>query len=135
MRLLAIALSAGMMMGGNAAALAQEITLDNLPPVVVATEPKAGQTDVAAGNAEIRVVFSRPMKGGSWSWVKVSDTSFPKLAGNPRFLEDGRTAVLPVTLEAGKIYAMWVNSAQNQNFQDPQGRKAVPYLLSFQTKR
>ena len=49
-------------------------------------------------------------------------------------LPGGTTCVLPVKLEAGKSYAIWLNRAQHQNFQDEAGRKAVPYLLVFGTK-
>ena len=114
-------------------ASAEEITVANAPPVVVSTEPRAGQTDVAPGPTEIRVTFSRPMRDGSWSWVKLSDASFPKTTGNPRFLHDQRTCVLPVSLEPGKTYAMWLNQPPYQNFRDQDGHKAVPYLLVFET--
>src|SRR6516164_3915972 len=96
----------------------EEITVANAPPVVVSTEPRAGQTDVAPDTNEIRVTFSRPMRDGSWSWVKLSDTSFPKKTGNPRFLDNQRTCVLPVSLQPGKTYAMWLNRPPYENFQD-----------------
>jgi hypothetical protein len=83
-------------------ASAEELTVASAPPVVVSTEPRAGQTDVAPGTNEIRVTFSRPMRDGSWSSVKLSDTSFPKTTGNPRFLDNQRICVLPVSLEPGK---------------------------------
>jgi hypothetical protein len=111
------------------------MTVATAPPVVVATEPRAGQTDVAPGAAEIRVTFSRAMKPGSWSWVKVSDGSFPEMAGNPRFLDDKHTCILPVTLGRGKTYAVWLNQPPHENFQAEDGRKAVPYLLVFETPR
>jgi RNA polymerase sigma-70 factor (ECF subfamily) len=113
---------------------AEEITVANAPPVVVSTEPRAGQTDVAPGTTAIRVTFSRPMRNGSWSWVKLSDASFPKTTGNPRFLDDQRTCVLPVSLEPGRSYAMWLNEPPYENFQDQDGHKAVPYLLVFETR-
>jgi len=115
-------------------ASAEELTVANAPPVVVSTEPRAGQTDVAPGTNEIRVTFSRPMRDGSWSWVKLSDTSFPKTTGNPRFLDNQRTCVLPVSLQPGKTYAMWLNRPPYENFQDQDGHKAVPYLLVFETR-
>jgi hypothetical protein len=115
------------------AASAEGITVGNAPPVVVSTEPRAGQTDVAPGTTAIRVTFSRPMRDGSWSWVKLSDGSFPKMTGNPSFLDDQRTCVLPVSLEPGKSYAMWLNQPPYENFQDQDGHKAVPYLLVFET--
>jgi RNA polymerase sigma-70 factor (ECF subfamily) len=50
-------------------------------------------------------------------------------------LKDKKTCVLPVKLEAGKTYAIWVNSEKFENFKDDAGRPAVPYLLVFQTKK
>ncbi len=120
---------------GGLAAAAEELTVGNAPPVVVATQPRAGETDVAPGAAEIRVTFSRPMQQGSWSWVKLSEASFPKMTGQPHFLDDQRTCILPVSLEPGKSYAIWLNQPPHDNFRDQDGRKAVPYLLVFQTRR
>jgi hypothetical protein len=119
----------------GSAAAAEDLTLRTAPPVVVSTEPRAGQTDVAPGAAEIRVTFSRPMQKGSWSWVKLPNASFPTMTGDPRFLEDQRTCVLPVSLEPGKTYAIWLNNPPAENFKDQDGHKAVPYLLVFETKR
>ena len=116
-------------------AAGEELTVALAPPVVVATQPQAGQSNVPPGPAEIRVTFSRPMKAASWSWVKISDASFPKTAGNAHFLEDRRTCVLPVTLEPGKSYAIWLNQPPYENFQAEDGTKALPYLLTFATRR
>jgi hypothetical protein len=114
---------------------AEELSVQSAPPVVVSTQPRAGDADVPADVKEIRVTFSRPMQNGSWSWVKVSDDSFPKMSGKPGFLEDQRTCVLPVSLEPGKTYAIWLNQAPSENFKASDGRKALPYLLVFQTRR
>ena len=119
---------------GSLSTSAEEITLASLPPVVVNTEPRAGAADVDVRTTEIRITFSRPMRDGSWSWVKLSDASFPKLTGDSRFLEDRRTCILPVSLESGKAYAIWLNKPPFENFQDQEGHKAVPYLLAFTTK-
>jgi len=118
----------------GAADAADAPTLANVPPVVIRTAPQAGASDVPASTTEIRVTFSKKMQDKSWSWVIVTPGSFPKLAGDPHYLPDGVTCVLPVTLEPGKTYAMWINAATAQNFQDADGRKAVPYLLVFSTK-
>jgi len=134
-RLRTAILAAPLLAGCGVSASAEELTIGKAPPGGVSTDPRAGQTDVAPGSAEIRVTFSRPMRSGSWSWVKVSDASFPKLRGDPRFLEDQRTCVLPVSLEPGKDYTVWLNSPPHENFQDQDGRKAVPYLLVFATRR
>ena len=47
---------------------------------------------------------------------------------------DKRTCVLPVKLEGGKTYVIWLNSERFNNFKDPQRRPAIPYLLVFETR-
>jgi hypothetical protein len=108
--------------------------LQSAPPVVVATVPQAGQTGVAPGATEIRVTFSKPMQDGSWSWVKTSDASFPRLTGRPHFTADRRTCVLPVALDPGKTYVIWLNHAPSENFRDEAGHQALDYLLTFSTR-
>jgi len=75
------------------------------------------------------------MRDGGWSWVKVNDPTFPTLTGNPRFLPDNQTCVLPVKLGPGKTYAVWVNLGSATNFQNAQGQAALPYLLIFETRK
>ncbi len=115
--------------------LAEEITIEGAPPVVVASTPKAGSRDIDPGLREIRVTFSKDMMNASWSWVQMSLESFPKTAGNPKYESDGRTCVLPVKLEPGKTYAIWINSARHANFKDSRGQSAIPYLIVFQTRK
>jgi hypothetical protein len=113
---------------------AEEITLETALPVVVKTVPEAGGADVDPGLTEIKVSFSKDMTAGSWSWARESKQSFPKTDGEPKYLDDKRTCVLPVKLEPGKTYAIWLNSGKFGNFKDASGRPAVPYLLVFKTK-
>lgn len=112
-----------------------EVTLEAVPPVVVKTVPEAGAAEVDPKLLEIRVTFSKVMLDGSWSWVMLSQESFPKVEGKPKYLADKRTCVLPVKLEPGKTYAIWVNSEELGNFKDTDGRSAIPYLLVFRTKK
>jgi RNA polymerase sigma-70 factor (ECF subfamily) len=114
---------------------AEELTVATARPVVVETFPKAGATDVDPKTDEIKVVFSKDMADGGWSWVRVSEETYPKTTGKPKYLKDKRTCVLPVKLEAGKTYAIWINTSEYENFTDGDGRAAVPYLLVFQTKK
>jgi len=119
-------------------ALAQDtprFAVDTLPPVVIATVPIAGATAIDPATTEILVSFSREMKPGSWSWVKVNDMTFPDITGKIRYLDDNRTCVLPVKLEPDKTYIIWVNSKEQANFRDVKDRSAVPYLLYFKTKK
>ena len=114
---------------------ADDITLESVPPVVVKTVPEAGAAEVDPKLAEIKVTFSKDMQDGSWSWATISQESFPKVDGKPKCLADKRTCVLPIKLEPGKTYAIWVNSEKFDNFKDTDGRSAVPYLLVFKTKK
>jgi hypothetical protein len=114
---------------------AGSVVLARPPPVVIQTIPESGAADVDPGLTEIRATFSKPMLDGSWSWTIWGEENFPELAGQPRYLDDGRTCVLPVRLKAGTLYATWLNSDYHQDFKDREGRPAVPYLLIFQTRR
>jgi hypothetical protein len=114
---------------------ADDITLESVPPVVVKTVPAAGADDVDPKLTEIKVTFSKNMEDNTWSWSQISKDSFPKVAGKPKYLADKRTCVLPVKLEPGKTYAIWVNSERFTNFKDADGKSAVPYLLVFKTKK
>ena len=115
--------------------LADEITVETAQPVVVKTVPQAGAEDVDAKTTEIQVTYSKDMADESWSWSQISDDSFPKIVGKPKFQKDKRTCVLTVKLEPGKTYAIWLNSEKFENFKDSNGRPAVPYLLVFKTAK
>ena len=108
--------------------------LDEQPPVVVETFPVSGARDVAPGETEIRVRFSKEMADASWSWSTAWEDSAPEPIGQPHYEADGRTCVGKVKLESGRTYAYWLNSENFGNFKDCSGRPAVPYLLIFQTK-
>jgi RNA polymerase sigma-70 factor (ECF subfamily) len=104
-------------------------------PVVVKTEPQAGDTKVDAANVtEIKVTFSKEMKNGSWSWSQISKETFPQTTGKPHYDKDQRTCVLPVKLEPGKTYVLWLNPPRFQGFVDTEGNSAVFYPLVFETK-
>ncbi len=75
------------------------------------------------------------MADGSWSWVKASDNTFPKLIGQPRYSLDHKTCILFVKLEPARTYAMWLNNPGYTSFMDTDHRPAVPYLLVFQTAK
>ena len=75
------------------------------------------------------------MADGSWSWSTWGENTFPKMTDKPHYEPDHRTCVAPVKLEPGHTYAIWLNSNNFGNFKDSDGRKAVPYLLVFETKK
>jgi serine/threonine protein kinase len=113
---------------------AKSISAVSVPPVVTATFPPSGAAEIDPALTEIRVTFSKPMQDGNWSWNHWSDESFPQMTGEPKYLDDQRTCVLPVRLVPGKVYALWLNSEQRNNFKDREGRAALPYLLIFETR-
>lgn len=114
--------------------VAQEVTIETAQPVVVRTVPEAGSADVDPKTAEIKVTFSKDMADQSWSVVKASTNTMPNLSGKPRYEKDGRTLILPVKLDAGRDYALWLNTNQFRGFKDRSGLAAVPYLLTFRTR-
>ena len=112
-----------------------EITVKSMPPDVVKTFPQAGETTVDHSIKEIRVTFSKEMMTKEmWSWLIVSEGSFPKITGKVRYLKDNKTCVAPVDLAPGKTYAIWFNSKKFDAFRDTDNNPAIPYLLVFQTK-
>jgi hypothetical protein len=115
----------------------REFTVANLPPVVVNTVPQAGDIRVDPNITEIRVTYSKRMEDGSWSWGQISNETMPPTTGQPRFLPNGKTCVLPVKLEPDHTYVLQLNSLTGKfaNFKDRQKRPAVAYLLVFQTRK
>jgi len=117
----------------NQTAASDASRLETAPPVVVKTEPQAGVADVDPGLKEIRVTFSKDMLDQSYSVGIVTKEVFPAITGKPKYLEDKRTCVIPVALEADHTYSMWMNTASLESFRDKDQRPAVPYLLVFKT--
>jgi Bacterial Ig-like domain len=115
-------------------ALADETTLDSARPVVIKSVPEAGSAAVDPSTTEIRVTFSKEMQPGAWSWGMMDKETYPGTSEAPKYLDDKRTCVLPVKLQPGKTYAVWINSEKLHNFKDTKGQIAVPYLLVFKTR-
>lgn len=120
---------------GIASINAGSVTVKSMPPSVVKTVPCSGELEVNPSLSEIKVTFSKDMMTDKmWSWCMASKDSFPKIVGNVRYMKDKRTCILPVKLEPGKTYAIWINTSRFNNFKDASGNPAVPYLLVFKTK-
>ncbi len=113
-------------------ALSQD--LESMPPVVIKTVPESGVKDVAPGEMEVKVIFSKEMANGSWSWSTAWENSAPEIIGKPKYAADHKTCIVKVKLEPNKTYAWWLNSNNFHNFKDSKGHAAVPYLLVFQTR-
>jgi Bacterial Ig-like domain len=122
------------MLGQFTAGVIRAQTVDSIAPVVVKTVPEAGSKDVAPGEMEIKVKFSKEMTDQSWSWSTAWQDSTPESIGKPHYEADHRTCVLKVKLQPNKTYGYWINSQRFHGFRDTEGHPAVPYLLVFQTK-
>jgi len=115
------------------AAGSKPVSVQTMPPAVVRTIPESGAAGVDPSLSEIKVTFSKEMHVTSWSWVQLSQDTFPEFLGKPHFLNDRRTCVANVKLEPGKTYVIWFNSENYSNFKDLSGHPAIPYLLVFET--
>jgi Bacterial Ig-like domain len=115
------------------ASTAHALNLEHQSPVVIRTVPESGAKNVDPALSEIQVTFSKEMTDQSWSWVQIAPENFPELVGEPRYLEDKKTCVVNVRLDAGKTYIIWLNTQRFSNFKDADGRPAQPYLLMFET--
>ena len=111
------------------------ITVKSMPPSVVKTVPQAGDTAVNPSLKEISVTFSKDMMTKEMcSWCSQSPETFPEIDKTKiRYLKDKRTCVLPVKLQPGKTYVIWINTQKFNYFKDTEQNSAVPYLLVFQT--
>jgi hypothetical protein len=107
---------------------------DVTAPRVVSTVPVNGSEDVDPATSEIAVTFDEPMTDGNWSWVYESRESFPQMTGQAHYDGDKTTNLLPVRLEPGKDYVVWINSEQHRNFKDTSGNSSAPFKLSFRTR-
>ncbi|MGD7652292.1 MAG: Ig-like domain-containing protein [Verrucomicrobiales bacterium] len=105
-----------------------------MPASVVRTVPACGDTAVDPELDEIRVTFSKEMMTDDmWSFCQVSKDHFPESPGGIHYLDDKRTCVLPVKLEANQTYVLWINKGKLNRFRDSGNRPAISYQLVFQT--
>lgn len=118
-------------------AFAQEnttISVSTMPPVVIKTDPVAGNKLVNPSLKELRITFSKEMQTNKmWSLVMISESTFPTISGKIKFDDNKKTCIIPVILKEGKNYALWINSKKYNSFRDLSNKSAVPYLLTFQT--
>lgn len=104
-------------------------------PKIIAANPENGAADVDPSLLNITVTFDKPMLDKSWSWSYEDKGSFPRTAGQPYYTDNGTTCVLPVKLEPGKRYVIWINTARFKNFKDRSGNAVGPYKLTFTTRQ
>jgi RNA polymerase sigma-70 factor (ECF subfamily) len=101
-------------------------------PRIVSSSPAMGATEVDPSQTEITVTFDRDMGGGmSWTGGPPDMPSSPD--GAKARWTDKRTCVLPVKLEAGRLYRVGINSQSYRNFRSAEGAPAIPSAILFTT--
>lgn len=132
-----IAIAATLLAVAALAQVAKELSVKSMPPSVVKTVPQAGATDVDPALKELTFTFSKEMIDGSWSVCQSTPKeNFPESGvGKMHYLPDKRTCVMPVKLQPGRTYVLWLNRGQYQSFRDTERNSSVPYLLVFETKK
>jgi hypothetical protein len=102
-------------------------------PEIVSLNPPNGATDVRSAVTELRVTFNVPM-GGGMSWCGAGP-NFPAIPDGKkaRWIDGGKTCVLPVELKPGWQYEMGLNSRSFKNFQSEEGVPLTPVVYSFKT--
>ena len=137
LRTMGMSVLAAMLAAGVAGAQDKaEITVRTMPPSVVKTVPRAGDTEVDPSLEEITVTFSKDMlTDRMWAVCQISQDTFPKTTKSIHYLKDRRTCVVPVELEPEKTYVLWFNRGKFNSFRDTENNPAVPYLLVFRTAR
>ena len=135
-RMMIVVLATACVAGAVGLAKAEQMSVKTMPPSVVKTVPQAGDIEVDPSTKEIRVTFSKDMMTKNmWSVCRVSDEAFPESNGKIHYLDDKRTCVIPVRLESGKTYILWLNTEKHDSFRDTENNPSVPYLLVFETKK
>lgn len=102
-------------------------------PRVVAFDPPDGASDVDPALDRLAVTFDREM-GEGWSWVLETRELFPQTTGAASMSPDRRHAYLPVRLEPGRSYIVWLNSSAFEDFRDTEGRPLPPRRWTFTTR-
>jgi hypothetical protein len=105
-------------------------------PLVIETVPRDGDAEVDPALTEIRATFSESMRTDGWSWVTEAGRSAPVVTGLPHYVNQ-LTAVLPIRLDPGTTYVLWVNSpddASLRKFQSALGVVAPAHRIRFTTQ-
>ena len=103
-------------------------------PKIVELKPANNANEVDPSITELRVTFDVPMgKGMSWTG---GGPSYPEGPSGARaeWSSDGKTCVLPVTLQPGHSYRLGLNSLSFNNFQSESGVPLEPVVYQFKTR-
>jgi hypothetical protein len=109
----------------------KQASKDGNRPKVVSIFPVNGTRNVDPGVKELRIVFDRPMRGGSWS-LAGGGAHYPGCT-NPHYESDRKTWVATVDLKPNWDYECWINSQSFHGFQSANGVPAKWVHVTFST--
>lgn len=99
------------------------------PPTILKTIPEFGNTKVDPDIKEIVLTFDQDMQGG---YSIIDSRDMPKSSGKA-FWKDTRTFVMPVELDADRMYYLIINNQKFSNFRNCDGVSLQPTELAFKT--
>ena len=102
-------------------------------PRIVSTSPDVAATDVDPATSEITVTFDQDMRKG-FCWTGGGPDFPPTVDDKKPYWRGSRTCVLPVKLQAGHYYRVWINSTSYHNFRGTNGIAAATSAIYFSTK-
>jgi len=100
-------------------------------PKLVSITPGNGE-EVVPGRQTMTLVFDRPMRPGSFSFVG-GGPSFPEMEGIPRYDDTGKVLRVVVHLKPEWTYRFSLNSAEYTAFKSAEGSVLDPIRISFTT--
>ncbi|MEH3160077.1 MAG: LuxR C-terminal-related transcriptional regulator [Sphingomonas taxi] len=125
----------GAAIGGGTPFVAYPRRLPADVPHVLTTVPAVGAR-IAPGAMTLSVTFDRPMRPGSYSFVRLDRGAYPLCDDRPRQSADGRTFTMACRTAPDTAYTVGFNSAQFHNFVSAAGGvPAEPAVLAFTTRR
>jgi hypothetical protein len=100
-------------------------------PKVLSMTPANGASGVDPGLAEIKIVFDRPMRDGSWSMCG-GGPHYPEF-GELHYDADCKVLTAEVRLKPNWSYEFWLNHPPYMSFQSAEGLSLDTVHVTFQT--
>ncbi|MFO0829819.1 MAG: DUF4932 domain-containing protein [Phycisphaerales bacterium] len=102
-------------------------------PKLVSITPTNGANDVEPSMDTMTIVFDRPMRTTSWSFVG-SKENVPEFIGNPAFSSDRKTLTAKMRLVPGHTYRFSLNAPKFQGFAAADGTPLEQVDVTFTVK-
>ncbi|MBS1370464.1 MAG: DUF4932 domain-containing protein [Lentisphaeria bacterium] len=101
-------------------------------PKILACTPANGAEEVDPATKKIVIRFDREMTDASWSFCR-GEKPYPQITGRPFYDKSRTTVTLPVKLEPGVTYHIYLNAEGFTGFRAADGGVLAPTPCSFTT--